>query len=399
MLQSNSVRRIVVGLALLFLVGLCVATSANAQTQYSAAISGTVIDPSGAAVSGAKVTVSSPERGITHDYTTESNGFYLFSQLPPGVYNLDVEVAGFKHFKQEGITLAAGQTADQPVALEVGAVTEEVSVTAQAPQLNAENANIASDINSQQVEELPLNLRNVYGLAFLNSSVSNTAEFQIVGGNGISGSADQDISFFNFGGTFFNTAEYLLDGTWDTGADWGGVAYVPSVDDVQEFKIQTNAFTAQYGWSSGNVINVVTKSGTNAFHGDAYEFYRNSAMDARNYFNDGAATRFPSQPIWRHDRRPDPEEQDFLLRLLRRIAPSDPGNAHRYRADGRSARRKFRVATRRTNRHRQPWPPDSLPVRFTTHSARVPSRKVLSIRPPASSRYTPATFATRSPAT
>jgi len=88
----------------------------------------------------------------------------------------------------------------------------------------------------------------------------------------------------NFGGTFFNTAAYLLDGTYDTRLDWGGVIYVPSVDAVQEFKIQTNAFTSQYGWSSGNVINVVTKSGSNEFHGDAYEFYRNSKTDAK-YFS------------------------------------------------------------------------------------------------------------------
>jgi hypothetical protein len=292
MVARKSVRRMVLGLALLVFVWMCGAAGTNAQTQYSASLSGIVTDPSGAAVSGAKVTISSADRGFSHDYTTESNGLYLFSQLPPGVYDLDVEMTGFKHFKQAGITLSAGQTADQAVALVVGAVTEEVSVTAQAPQLNVENANIASDINSQQVVELPLNLRNVYGLAFLNSSVSNTAEFQVVGGNGISGSADQDISFFNFGGTFFNTAEYLLDGTWDTGADWGGVAYVPSVDGVEEFKIQTNAFTAQYGWSSGNVINVVTKSGSNGFHGDAFEFYRNSSLDARNYFNDGAQPDF-----------------------------------------------------------------------------------------------------------
>jgi hypothetical protein len=135
-------------------------------------------------------------------------------------------------------------------------------------------------------------LRNVIALATLNSSVSNAAEEQIVGAPGISGTADQDVSFLNFGGTFFNTAEYLLDGTWDTRVDWGGVLYVPAVDDVQEFKIQTNAFTSQYGWSSGNVINVVTKSGSNEFHGDAYEFYRNSAADARYVFNNGAQPDF-----------------------------------------------------------------------------------------------------------
>ncbi|HZR57620.1 MAG TPA: TonB-dependent receptor, partial [Terriglobales bacterium] len=261
----------------------------------TATLSGTVSDSSGALLANAKVILISKDRGITRTFQTDGTGNYAFSLLPPAVYSLQAEAPGFKTYIQDGVSLAAGQTAQQAITLTVGTVSEKVEVTSQAPLLNADNANISSDISAQQVVELPLNLRNVYGLAFLNSSVNNTAEFQVVGGNGIAGSADQDISFFNFGGTFFNTAEYLLDGTWDTGSDWGGVAYVPAVDAVQEFKIQTNAFTAQYGWSSGNVINVVTKSGTNAIHGDAYDFLRNSALDARNYFNNKTQPLFHRQ--------------------------------------------------------------------------------------------------------
>lgn len=264
----------------------------HAQSQITASLGGTVLDASGKAVNGAKVRLTSPNRGFSRTYSTVENGLYTFTLLPPDTYNLEVEAAGFKHYKQEGINLAAGETADQNVNLAVGSVNEIIEVTSQAPLLNAENANIASDVSARQVSELPLNLRNVIGLAVLNSSVSNAAELQIVGAPGISGSADQDVSFLNFGGTFFNTAEYLLDGTWDTRLDWGGVIYVPSVDDVEEFKIQTNAFTSQYGFSSGNVVNVVTKSGSNEFHGDAYEFYRNSSVDARYYFNNGAQPQF-----------------------------------------------------------------------------------------------------------
>ncbi len=267
----------------------------HAQSQVTATLSGTVSDSSGSVLQGGKVTLVSDQLGITRTFTTDSAGTYVFALLPPAVYSLHVEASGFKTYIQDGISLAAGQTAQQPVVLSIGSVSEKIEVSAQAPLVNVDNANISSDISARQVVELPLNLRNVYGLAFLNSSVNNTAEFQIVGGNGISGSADQDISFFNFGGTFFNTAAYLLDGTWDTGSDWGGVAYVPAVDDVQEFKIQTNAFTAQYGWSSGNVINVVTKSGTNGLHGDAYDFLRNSGLDARNYFNNKAQPLFHRQ--------------------------------------------------------------------------------------------------------
>lgn len=291
--QSFSLSRIVVAMAAIVLLGFLFPYQLQAQTQaITATLSGTVSDPSGALVSGAKVILTSPEHNIIREYTTGSSGMYVFSLLPPAVYTIQVTAQGFKGYKQQGITLGAGQTADQPISMALGAASEEVTVNEQAPLVNSENANISSDISAKQVVDLPLNLRNVYGLATLNSSVNNTAEFQIVGGNGISGSADQDISFLNFGGTFFDTAEYLLDGTWDTGADWGGVAYVPAVDGVQEFKIQTNAFTAQYGWSSGNVINVVTKSGTNEFHGDVYGFLRNSALDARNFFNSKAQPLF-----------------------------------------------------------------------------------------------------------
>jgi hypothetical protein len=305
--KSLSMLTVVVVTAMFTVLLPC--TRLEAQTRaFTADLSGTVTDPSGSVLSGAKITLTSSERGILRTYTTDATGDYTLSLLPPAVYSLQVAAPGFKTYRQDGIELAAGQTAKQPVVMTVGSTTERVEVTAEAPLLNADNANISSDISAQQVVELPLNLRNVYGLAFLNSSVNNTAEFQIVGGNGISGQADQDISFFNFGGTFFNTAAYLVDGAWDTAADWGGVMYVPSVDDTQEFKIQTNAFTAQYGWSSGNVINVVTKSGTNSFHGDAFDFLRNSALDARNYFNNKAQPLFHRNqfgatiggPIWKN---------------------------------------------------------------------------------------------------
>jgi Carboxypeptidase regulatory-like domain len=264
----------------------------QSSTAFTATLSGSVVDPAGAVVNGAKVTLTSAELGYSRTYTTKESGLYSFTFLPPSVYTLEVEAAGFKHYKQEGITMAAGQTAEQQVSLTVGAVTENVEVTSQAPLINNENANISEDLSSRFAEDLPLNFRSVISLTLVNSSVNNAAEEQVVGGPGLSQTADQDISFLNFGGTFFDTAEYLIDGTWDTRADWGGVIYVPSVDDVQEMKIETNAFTAQYGFSSGNVVNIVTKSGTNQFHGDAWEFYANSSADAKYYFNNAAQPAF-----------------------------------------------------------------------------------------------------------
>jgi hypothetical protein len=284
---NRATRSQTVATIVMFTLGILFgATRLSAQSQaFTATISGTVTDRSGSLVTGAKITLTSAERGITRTFVTRESGSYTITLLPPADYSLKVEQPGFQTYEQRGISLAAGASATQDIVLSVGAVTQEVVVSDSAPLLNTDNANISADISQRQVVELPLNLRNVFGLASLNSSVNNSTQSQMVNSNGISGSADQDISFLNFGGTHFGTAAYLLDGTWNTAQDWGGVVYVPSVESVQEFKIQTNAFTAQYGWSSGNVVNVVSKSGTNRFHGDVFEFYRNSALDANNYFN------------------------------------------------------------------------------------------------------------------
>jgi hypothetical protein len=254
----------------------------------TATLSGTVSDATGAVVPGAAVNLASTQIGISRSLTTDASGRYTFSQLPPSTYVLSIQANGFQTYKQTGIVLDAAQSASQNVALTVGTAAQQVVVNAQASQLNTDNANLAASIDAKQVVELPLNLRNIYGLATLNSSVSNTSEGQMLLGGGPNGTdnADQDISFLNFAGGFFGTTAYLLDGAWDTDPEWGAVDYVPSVDAVQEFKVQNNSFTAQYGWSTGNVVNVTTKSGTNSFHGDAYEFYRNDALDANSWFSD-----------------------------------------------------------------------------------------------------------------
>jgi hypothetical protein len=255
----------------------------------TATLSGVVTDATGALLPRASVTLASPEKGINRAFTTDAGGRYSFSQLPPATYTLTIKTKGFQAYRQDGIVLNAAMSATQDVIMIVGSEMESVTVTADASQLNTDNANIAADIAAKQIVELPLNMRNIYGLATLNSSVQNTSQSQqLLGGNGNGAStdtADQDISFLNFAGGFMGTSGYMIDGSWDTDPEWGAVIYVPSVDAVQEFKVQNNSFTAQYGWSTGNVVNVVTKSGTNAFHGSAYEFYRNDALDANLWFN------------------------------------------------------------------------------------------------------------------
>src|SRR6266496_709146 len=257
----------------------------QAQTLAStASFSGSVSDSSGARVANANITLSSPEKGITRAFKTDAEGNFSFSLLPPGTYTLTVEATGFKTFEQRAITLEVGQSAVQNITLNVGATTQ-IEVTAEAPLLQTDNANIGAEVSSRFVTEIPLNLRNVFNFVELNSSVNNLSQRQTISSGGQQGSADQDVSFFNFGGGYFGTTAFLLDGAWDASEGWGGVIYVPSPDNVQEFKVQQNSFTAQYGWSTGNVINVVTKSGTNKIHGDVYDYIRNGALDANNYFN------------------------------------------------------------------------------------------------------------------
>ena len=275
------------GLALL--IGLLARTApwGNAQiATTTATVSGVVTDPSGAVVPGATVTLASSENGISRQFKTDVAGRYAFSQLPPSQYSLTVKMTGFEIYKQNGMALDAAENATQNVVLTVGTEAQTITVTADASSLNTDNSNVAADIDAKQIVELPLNVRNVYGLATLNSSVQNTSEGQLLlgGGSNTTDTADQDISFMNFAGGFFGTTAFMVDGSWDTDTEWGGVIFVPGVDAVQEFKIQNNSFTAQYGWSTGNVVNVVTKSGTHDFHGSAYEFYSSNNSNALNYF-------------------------------------------------------------------------------------------------------------------
>jgi hypothetical protein len=278
------------GLSLLFSLAVAFAISiampaAQGQTlASSAAFSGSVSDSSGARLSNATVVITSIEKGISRTFKTDTEGNFSFALLPASTYTLTVSAPGFKTAKQEGITLEVGQSASQAITLTIGSA-EQIEVTAEAPLLQTDNANVGAEISQKQITELPLNLRNVFNFVELNSSVNNASQRQTISSGGAQGSADQDVSFFNFGGGYFGSTAFLLDGAWDASEGWGGVIYVPSPDNVQEFKVQQNTFSAQYGWSTGNVINVVTKSGGSSLHGDVYDYLRNGALDANNYFN------------------------------------------------------------------------------------------------------------------
>jgi hypothetical protein len=251
----------------------------------NAQLDGTVTDPNDSGVPGAKVTLSNADTGFTRQFDTSDTGHYTFTLIPPGKYELRVEKDGFNTYVQPNIVLAVGQQSTLNPKLEVGSVSQTIEVTGSAPVLETGNANVGSEVSTKQAVELPLNIRNVFGLVALDSSVNNSQQNQALNPPGSQGNVDQDISFFNFGGGRFGTTAFLLDGHWDGAGDWDGIIFVPSVDELQEFKIQTNSFSPQYGWSMGNVINAVTKSGTRSFHGDVFEFLRNNNLDANNFFN------------------------------------------------------------------------------------------------------------------
>ncbi len=260
-------------------------TALWAQEAVSARLSGTVLDQNESVVPGAKVTLSNSQTGFTRSITTSDTGNYAFALIPPGTYDIKVEKEGFSAAVLSGVALTVGQTTSLDLRLQIGSVTQSVEVEAAAPLLQTGSANLGSDVTSKQVMELPLNWRNVFGLVNLDSSVNNSTQTQGLNPSGSQGNADQDIAFFNFGGGRFGTTAFLLDGHWDAAGDWAGIIYVPSVDELQEFRIQTHTFSPQYGWSMGNVVNAITKGGTRSFHGSAFEFARNSIFDANNFFN------------------------------------------------------------------------------------------------------------------
>ena len=266
-------------------LGLSFCPALQAQSlSSSAALSGTVSDPAGARVPKATVKLTDSEKGITRTAAAGAAGDFNFALLPVGTYTLEASAPGFKTSQQPGIVLNVGDSLVENISLSIGA-SEQVTVTASGPLLQTEDANVSTEIAQKQVEELPLNVRNVIGLVMLNSSVNNQVQQQNLTAGGQDDTADQDESFLSFGGGYFGTTAWLLDGGWNVAAGWGGSIYVPAVDDVQEFKVTNNSFSAQYGWSTGNVINMVTKSGTSDFHIVMDEYLRNPKLDANTYLN------------------------------------------------------------------------------------------------------------------
>src|SRR6266849_2213441 len=231
-------------------------------------ITGIVKDQAGAAVPGATVTVTNVGTNRQRIVPSSGKGVYTAPNLAPGDYRVDVELSGFRPVRREGIRLSTGEKARIDFELAVGALREQVTVTADAPMIRAETASLGTVVENEQVVQLPLNGRTFITLASLAPGVAlppNSTLPRINGGRP-------------------RTNEYLFDGISVLQPEPGQVAYFPVIDAIQEFKIESNSPPAEFGRFNGGVVNLTTKAGANAFHGDGFEFLRNEGLNARNIF-------------------------------------------------------------------------------------------------------------------
>jgi hypothetical protein len=263
---------------LLLLCAMLCALPAIAQTLGE--ISGIVTDSSGAVVAGAVITATNTATGGAREATSNSEGIYSFPAMPPAVYDLKVAKTGFKSSSTKGITLQVQQNLRFDFTLEVGQVSESIEVSATAATLSTENATVGTVIENKRIVDLPLNGRNFLQLVSLSPNVSFGFPAAGQAGSRQGGiRADQSISV---GGQRAQFNRFTLDGVENTDPNFNTFVALPSVDALQEFKVQTGVYPAEFGRGTTQ-INVSTKSGANDFHGTVFEFLRNEKLDAKNY--------------------------------------------------------------------------------------------------------------------
>lgn len=254
-----------------FLSVLGFAFTALAQVQ-NGAFTGTVTDPSGAAVPNAKVTITNLGTNASMTATTNNTGLFNARELPPGTYRLSVEAPGFKTFTNNNVTLNAGTTQRADFKMSLGQAREVVEVSGEVAAVNTEDSRLATTVTATQITNLPLNGRNVYDLMQLAPGAINVTGVDFEEGHDtVVNGLREDFSGF------------LINGVSNKGLS-GGVDLVPIADTVQEFQQLQLNMSAQYGNSAGSINNLVTKSGTNSFHGSAWEYFRNDKLDANQYF-------------------------------------------------------------------------------------------------------------------
>lgn len=280
--------KILSALLLLFLSTFSLAQLETGQ------IAGTVTDPSGAVVSGAKVTALNMDTGLTRQSTTSGGGNYTIASLPPGNYEVSIDAQGFAPFKQKvTVTVAGRATTDAKLALSSATTTVEVSAET-AAQVNTQDQTLSQVVTSTQIAALPSLTRNPYDFVAISGNVASDSSMSQAG-NGVG---------FAINGQRSASTDILLDGGENVDLFSASVGQNVPLDSVQEYRIQTSDYTAEYGRAGGGVVNVVTKSGTNSFHGSAYEYNRISALASNTYFEDASnfVARAQGSPITPHDR-------------------------------------------------------------------------------------------------
>jgi hypothetical protein len=264
-------------------LGLCLALLAQSVSQ----ISGTVKDASGSAIPGAEVTVTQTATGVTRTAQTDASGVYSLPSLPLGPYRLEVKKEGFSTYLQSGIVLQVDTAPTIDPVMKIGALTETVQVEAAAAMVETHSTGVGQVVNSQDVVELPLNGREITQLITLAGG-SNTVQYGFgqapSSGNLISSKNYPNEALVSVAGGMLNGTTYLLDGGTHNDPFNNLNLPLPFPDAIQEFKVETSSLPAEYGQHSAGAVNVVSKSGGNEFHGDAFEFVRNGYFNARDFF-------------------------------------------------------------------------------------------------------------------
>ena len=263
------------------LVVLACASPLSAQTP-SGEISGTVVDSSGSVLPGVRVTLTNSGTNAVRLTETNETGVYVFPAVPPGTYSLKVELEGFSTAQQTNINVQVGSANRFPFTMAIGQLTDVVSVVADTPVIQTENASIGTVIENRSIVELPLNGRNYLQLASLIPGATTNGPASAQGQQRMGG---QRNSFsLNVAGQRIHYNHYSLDGVENTDLNFNSYMLLPSVDALEEFKVESGIFGAEFGRAVAQ-INASTKSGTNAFHGTVFEFVRNAKMDSKNYFD------------------------------------------------------------------------------------------------------------------
>ncbi|HST51926.1 MAG TPA: TonB-dependent receptor [Pyrinomonadaceae bacterium] len=265
----------------MFAAALCLLLSATASAQSTATVQGTVTDQQGAVVPNAKVVVHSNATGLERTAQTDSDGNYQIASIPPGVYRVEIQAQGFQGQSVGELNVDVARTVVQNFQLTVGQVSQSVTVTSDAPVVETATTSVGTVINQRTVQEIPLNGRHFVDLGLLLPGSVTPPQ------NGfLSAPLRGQGSFaFNTAGNREDTVNFQINGVNLNDMVQNQITFQPSINTVQEFKADNSTFSAEYGRNSGAVVNIATRSGTNEFHGELFEFLRNDALDARNFFD------------------------------------------------------------------------------------------------------------------